>query len=132
MNVAGYVCWGVHSELDALYCYPGPPSETTPIPVCWTQASGWWLIDTVESFNGVPGAGQGNYYQWFSSFAFGTTNYLNTPVGAVTNTDEPGLGSELPEPYLRLWAAGRNFGICAWASRQTQYFQAVGDPFVTR
>jgi len=34
--------------------------------------------------------------------------------------------------YFRLWAGGKSFAICAWSSRGTPYFQALGDPFVTR
>jgi hypothetical protein len=72
---------------------------------------------------------------WFYQQAFGSLNYENTPVGAVTHTDEPSLdGVNLPKIYLGLWAAGKNAAICGWAARQTQtpHFQAVGDPFVTR
>jgi hypothetical protein len=45
--------------------------------------------------------------------------------------DSPG-SRDLPYPYLGLWATGKNFAICAWNARITPYFQAVGDPFVTR
>ena len=60
-------------------------------------------------------------------------NYENTPVGAVIRTDEPSFpGINRPNTHLGLWAAGKNAAICAWAARVTTYFQAVGDPFVTR
>src|SRR5271169_2619294 len=91
--------------------------------------SSWWIIETIESFNGqrVPYSLQGNFIQWFSSIAFGGTNYSNTPVGAVTHTEEPGSpeACENSAIYFGLWAAGKNFAICAWNSRQTPYFQAV-------
>jgi len=75
----------------------------------------------------------GNFIQWFSSNAFGGTNYSNTPVGAVTHVEEPfSPGVENSQIYFGLWAAGKNFAICAWNSRRTPYFQAVGDPFVRR
>jgi len=50
------------------------------------------------------------------------------PIAAVTHVDEPG------EPLLDfgLWAAGKNFAICAWNSKLTPEFQAVGDPLVKR
>ena len=130
-NVAGYASWGAHSALGNLYPYPGPPYPANPVPVAWGGASGWWLIDTFESYNGMPGAGQGNYWEWFFSAAFGSTNYENTPVGAMTSTDEPDT-VVVPYPYFNLWVAGKNFAICAWNARQTRHFQAVGDPFVTR
>ena len=79
------------------------------------------------------GSGQAFFLQWFSQHAFGGTNYENTPVGAVTHTDEPTLGGlNDASSYFGLWAAGKNFAICAWNSRKTQYFQAVGDPLVKK
>ncbi len=62
-------------------------------------------------------------------------NYECVPVGAVTHCDEPGQGlSGVNDSaiYFGLWAAGKNFGIAAWASQKTERFQPVGDPFVTR
>ena len=86
----------------------------------------------MQRFDYESQAGQGGYWMWFSTNAFGSTNYENTPVGAVTNTDEP-LGATPPYPhYFNLWLAGKNFAICAWSARITPFFQAVGDPFVTR
>jgi len=125
-NVAGYISWGYHSSLGGTYAVDGT--------IQWSGDSGWWLIETVESFNGIRGGfGQGNFTQWFSSNAFAGTNYSNTPVGAVTHVEEPFLpGVENSATYFGLWASGRNFAICAWNSRNTPYFQAVGDPFVTR
>ena len=76
---------------------------------------------------------QGNFTQWFSAGAFGGTGYENTPVGAVTNTDEPGLPSaDVYARYFALWASGKCFAICAWNAKGTAYFQAVGDPFVSK
>ena len=90
------------------------------------------MIETVESFNGWRSWGQGNFIQWFCAVAFGGTNYENTPVAAVSNTDEPYGAGNVPGQYFGLWAAGKNFAICAWNSRGTDRFQAVGDPFVRR
>ena len=100
----------------------------------WGGNSGWWIIETVESFNGQPcGGGMSNFYMWFSTSAFGGANYSNTPVGAVTYVDEPGRpGVNDASLYFGLWEAGKNFGICAWYSARTSSFQAVGDPFVAK
>jgi hypothetical protein len=76
--------------------------------------------------------GQGNFTQWFAQRAFGGTNYENTPVAAVSHTDEPNLGVNDPAIYFGLWASGKIFAICAWNSRYTEMFQAVGDPFVRK
>lgn len=83
--------------------------------------SGWWLIETIESFNGQRYvAGYSNYIKWFSGNAFGGISYSNTPIGAVAHTDEPSLpGVEDSHTYFGSWAAGKNFGICAWNSRRT-------------
>ncbi|HEV2331297.1 MAG TPA: hypothetical protein VGY56_21145 [Verrucomicrobiae bacterium] len=106
-NVAGYFCWGEHSSLDDNYPTNGF--------VQWSGNSGWWIIQTMESFNGQRGGcAQGDFVQWFSSSAFGGTNYSDTPVGAVSHVEEPQLsGVENPAVYFGLWAAGKNFGICA-------------------
>jgi hypothetical protein len=131
-SVAGYASWGAHSALGNEYPLSYSSDGLSEL-VKWRGNSGWWLIDTFESFNGQPDAGQGDYWQWFSTNAFGSTSYENTPVGAITHTDEPNLSYvNLPYPYLGLWVAGKNFAICAWNTRRTPYFQAVGDPFVTR
>jgi hypothetical protein len=104
-----------------------------PFYVSWQGDSGWWIIETIESYNGQPwGGGMSNFYLWFSSGAFGGTNYSNTPVGAVTHVDEPNGGWNDPYVYFGLWQAGKNFGMCAWNSQRTAYFQAVGDPLVSK
>ena len=117
--------WGGHSSLTNEYPRNGA--------VVWHGNSSWWIIETIESFNGTRSTGSGNFTQWFSEIAFGGTNYQNTPVGAVSHTDEPGLGYiNDGSIYFSLWAAGKSFAISAWRSRQTIFFQAVGDPFVTK
>jgi alpha-tubulin suppressor-like RCC1 family protein len=127
-NLAGYMSWGSHSSLGNEYARNGTNA--------WGANSGWWIIETAESFNGWRDTGQGNFTQWFSNNGFGgsaNTHYENTPVGAVTHTDEPNLPFINDGPvYFGLWASGKNFAICAWNSRRTHLFQAVGDPFVRR
>lgn len=125
VNVAGYFCWGAHSTLGSNY----------PLGyVNWTGNNAWWIIETAESFNGQRyESHQCNYIKWFSPNAFGGTNYSNTPNGAVSNTDEPNeSGLNNPSVYFGLWAYGKNFAICAWVSRNTPYFQAVGDPLIVQ
>jgi hypothetical protein len=73
-NVAGYLSWGAHSSLGNDYAINGY--------VSWSGNSSWYLMQTIESFNGQRQTGQGNFTEWFSSNAFGGTNYSNTPVGA--------------------------------------------------
>jgi alpha-tubulin suppressor-like RCC1 family protein len=122
-NVAGYFCHGIYS---AIY-------KDFPAKVKWAGSSSWWIIETVESYNGQPCAGQSDFYMWFSAAAFGGTNYSNMPVGAVTQVDEPGrIFVNDPYWYFGLWEAGKNFAICAWKSAMTPEFQAVGDPLVTK
>jgi hypothetical protein len=125
-NVAGYISQGAHSALGGNYALYGE--------VTWHGNSSWWIIETVESFNGLRfEASQGTFLKWFSSSAFGGVNYANTPIGAVTHVDEPARHYvNNAAVYFGLWEAGKNFSICAWASRQTPVFQAVGDPFVTK
>ena len=87
------------------------------------------------SFDGDRGEhdGQGNFLQWFSATAFGGTNYSSTPVAAVSYVDDPSSsGVNDAARYFGLWHAGKAHGACAWYSRRTDAFQAVGDPFVKR
>ena len=126
MSVPGYMCWGAHSSLGNGY-------PVTSSLVSWSGQSAWWIIETIESYNGWRDTGQGNFTQWFSATAFGGTSYSNTPVGAVSHTDEPYLQNiNDPSDYFRNWAIGKTFSIASWHSRKTPFFQAVGDPFVRR
>jgi hypothetical protein len=131
-NVAGYICWGGHSDWGTNMDDGNFPLDGN---VIWTGNSGWWIINTPESFNGQRDTGslQSNFLKWFSSTAFGGTNYSNTPVGACSNVEEPNLEtSGTVSTYFSRWASGENFGVCAWNARNTVYFQAIGDPFVSR
>ena len=123
-SVAGYFCWGFHSSLGSQYAINGE--------VQWTSNSGWWLIKTIESFNGQRAGGGGNFLMWFSSNAFGGTNYSNTPVGAISNVEEPGGVDNGDSIFLGLWVAGKDFGICAWNAVNSKYFQAIGDPLTAK
>jgi hypothetical protein len=82
--------------------------------------------------NRMSGSGPCDYWMWFYQQAFRSSNYENTPVAAITHTDEPHSSMNEPQIYFGLWAAGKNAAICAWATRMTPFFQEVGDPFVTR
>jgi hypothetical protein len=126
-NISAYMSWGQNGGLGPDYAINGT--------VKFQGNSSWYVIETVESDNGqvVQDTDQGNFIKWYSSNAFGGTNYSNTPIGAVSHVEEPGLpGVENSAIYFGLWAGGKNFAICAWNSRNTPYFQAVGDPFVTK
>jgi len=125
-NVAGYVTWGAHSTIGPDYAINGT--------VTWNGNSGWWIIATVESFNGLREYdAQGTFMKWFAPNAFGGSIYSNTPIGAVTHVDEPTTpGIEKMSIYFGLWASGKNFAVCAWNSRATPYFQAVGDPLIKK
>ena len=102
----------------------------------WSGNSAWWIIETVESYNGLHGPSDSNQAYiplWFAQSAFGGSNYSNTPIGAVSHVDEPGLaGISDAYAYFGLWEAGKQFAICAWNSKQTPQFQAVGDPLVRK
>jgi hypothetical protein len=137
-NVAGYCTWGANGGLAGGYATNGT--------ISFAGASTWYLIATVESYNGQRGTGQGNFLLWYSINAFEGTNYSNTPVGAITHVDEPDYWADNCYNYFGLWASGKSFAICAWAGQIGTYvslggfppgttdnwFQAVGDPFVTK
>ena len=128
VNVAGYLSWGAHGGISG--------DNTVSGAFTWNGNSGWWIINTLDSYNGhqvqLPGS-QESFTDWFSQTGFGGTDYSNTPVGAVTTVDEPGLSRKNDSSvYFGLWASGKNFGICAWNSVLSEYFQAVGDPLVVK
>jgi Regulator of chromosome condensation (RCC1) repeat len=61
-NVAGYISWGAHSSLGGFYAVSGTNG------VYWNGNSGWWVVQTVESFNGQRQFPEMGYFiQWFSS-----------------------------------------------------------------
>ena len=118
--------WGANAQQSPNYALDGS--------VVFTNNSRWYIIETIESLNGQRcESGQGNFLKWFSSNAFGGTNYPNTPIGAVSHVEEPFIvGVSDSSRYFGLWVQNKNFAICAWNSRITAFFQAVGDPFVMR
>jgi len=123
-NVLGFFFWGVYSGRERTYAIDGN--------IRFSGNSNRYLIQTVESFNGRRNSFQGNFTDWFSSNAFGGTNYSNTPVGAVAHVEEPLIAAINSTYYFRCWEEGQPFAECAWASKQTPYFMAVGDPLVTK
>ena len=123
-NVSGYLTWGANGGLGARYPVDGK--------VKFFGKSSWYLINTVESFNGRRVVEQGNFVRWFSQNAFGGTHYQNTPVGAVTNVEEPYLHGVSSEHFFMMWELGFLFIESAWTARRTPYFMAVGDPLIKK
>lgn len=130
-NVAGFYTWGVHSG-DG---YGGGHGPDYPFVLKFSGNSGWYLIDTSESFNGQRnGAGgmQGHYTQWFSKNAFGGSDYENTPIGAVGYVQEPDGEQVSLSGYFGCWNAGAPFAVCANGKYNSIYTVAYGDPWVVR
>ena len=128
INVAGFFSWGLHG-----YWGDTNGGYATNGTIQFTGNSGWYVIETGESFNGQRITGQGNFLSWYASNAFGGTNYSNTPVGAVSEVDEPteaGLANS--QIYFGLWASGKSFAVSAWNAARTPAFQAVGDPLTKK
>jgi hypothetical protein len=123
-DVLGYESWGVNGGMPSTY-----PNDRT---VVFTGKSNWYLVKTVESWNGIIASGQGNFEQWFSSTTGGGWHYARTPVGMACHTDEPFVSGIEGSMYMCNWEAGLLFSECAWSSRRTKFFMAVGDPLVKR
>lgn len=123
-NVLGYESWGSNGGMPLTY-----PNDRT---VVFTGKSNWYLVKTVESWNGIVGSGQGNFEQWFSGTTGGGWHYTRTPIGMVCHTDEPLVSGVEGSMYMCNWEAGLLFSDCAWSSRRTKFFMAVGDPLVKR
>lgn len=130
-DVGGYMTFGANGQIGMDYAIDGK--------IKFSGKSGWYILQTIESWNGQRfntgwpgGTGQGSFVDWFAQNAFGRTNYENTPIGAVSHTSEPTGDGVNSEDYFRLWERGYPFIEAAWASRNTKYFMATGDPFVTK
>ena len=136
-NVAGYYTggWdsatGCHGTNDG-YCFVDGS-------VRFFGNSGWFIMSTIDSFNGQRVTFQAGYLTWFATNAFGGTNYSNTPVGAVTTVNEPRLqGKPSSAVYYGEWSAGKSFALSAWDAQiegngiPVVYFHAVGDPFIRK
>jgi len=136
-NVAGYYTCGVDCN-DSFSA-----GTATNGVIHFFGNSGWYIMSTVDSFNGeriaLSNTNQWSYLTWFASDAFGGANYLCTPVGAVVHVDEPfPTGEEYRYIYFGDWAAGRSFVLCAWDSLLGNPFglcvecAVVGDPFTMK
>ncbi|MBI5383104.1 MAG: hypothetical protein HZA90_00300 [Verrucomicrobia bacterium] len=126
-NLAGYLSWGHYGWL-APYTFNGN--------VRFYDNAEWYIMGTIESFNGILAdffAHHGDYGEWFSPGAFYRTNYEGTPVGAVCYVWEPNANAVDSGVYLGLWARSKNFITCAWlSSRVPEVTLVVGDPFVRK
>jgi hypothetical protein len=133
-NVAGYYTGGNDSGLGIGYSLRAVEQGANPVPqVQFHGASGWYVMESIDSYDGRGGLYGCSYGGWFSPNAFGGSNYSNTPVGAVSTVDEPFLaGKNNTYIFFSLWQTGKNFAICAWNSENSPYFQAVGDPFLVK
>lgn len=124
-DVKGFMTWGANGYLGPDYANNGYFK--------FSGNSGWYILQTIESWNGqryTVNSGQSTFLKWFSSDAFGGTNYENTPIGAVVHVEEPGLGGVNSPQYFSLWEQGYPFADTAWGSRVTPFFMAIGDPLV--
>ncbi len=128
-NVKGYMSWGAHASLGDAYANDGS--------IKFSGNSGWYIIQTIESYNGVRFYNdcgltcQGSFVDWFAANAFGGTNYENTPIGAVVHVQEPGRAGVNTEKYFGLWERGYLFAEAAWASGNTPQLMVIGDPLIT-
>ena len=123
-DVTGYESWGVNGGMSSTY-----PNNRS---LFFTGKSNWYLVKTFESYNGIIGSDHGNFEQWFSPTTGGGWHYSRTPIGMACHTDEPSIGGVEGSMYMCNWEAGLLFSECAWSSRKTKYFMAVGDPLVKR
>ena len=86
-HVAGFVSWGAYAA------GAGSESFTNGTSLHFYGNSGWWIIETAESFNGrwEYDGGQNIFHEWFVKTTVGSTNYENAAIGAVSHTAEPDL-----------------------------------------
>ncbi len=127
-NVSGYFGHGVWQGRSPTYPINGE--------LRFVGESDWFVIQTAESYNGTLNPCgtqcQGNFKLWFSATAFGGTNYLHTPVGAVGHSAEPGVGGPGNSDFFGMWERGWTFAEAAWISRNHGVDVAFGDPLVQK
>lgn len=123
-DVAGLITWGVNGSRGAGYAKDGN--------LRFTGKSDWFLIQTVESFNGMRDTTHGNYISWFSKNAFGGSDYDKTPAAAIAHVDEPGVNGLNTSYYFPCWNQGNLFIDCAWFSRASPMMEAIGDPWIRK
>ena len=132
-DVTGYETWGTNGGMTTSALPSGGyPNDGS---IVFSGKSNWFLVKTIESYNGMQGGGpnsQGCFEKFFYSTAFGGTSYSNTPVGFAGHTDEPTISGVEAESYLINWDLGLLACECAWGSRCTPYFAFWGDPLVKR
>lgn len=125
-NVAGYFTGGWDGGT-------GDPSLFIDGTVRFFGNSGWYIMSTVDSFNGQRVTFQAGFLTWFAQGAFQGTSYSNTPAGGVIHLDEPYAAVEDHGVYFGGWAAGRLFALSAWDSiLGKKECGVVGDPFITK
>jgi hypothetical protein len=137
-NVAGYWSPGFDGGISG---YSNYNSFTTNGNIkCYGQ-NNWFIMATVDSYNGQRQSYQAGFLTWFTTNAFLGTNYSNIPIGAISHVDEPLELADDTYDYYRDWALGKMFIICAWAGQRGTYsinpnsdiwFQAIGDPFIAK
>lgn len=125
-NVSGFFSWGTHAGFAAEYATNGQ--------IVFTGNSDWYVIITVESFNGWRAMGsQGNITRWYSSNSFGGTgSYEHTPAGAASHLVEPYATGANNGYYFAMWEKGYLQGEGVWSSRMTPYMMNVGDPLIVK
>ena len=100
--------------------------------VTFSGDSGWFLLSTVESYNGQYGSSHGDPTEFFAATGFGGTAYANTPAFFVGHTEEPYLPGINDKWYEYMWASGMLAIEAAWQSKNVPVMIAVGDPLVKR
>lgn len=127
-DVLGFFSWGANAGRGQWY------SLGFGKPITFSGNSGWYIIQTAESYNGqlTGNLWQGKFSHWFSKTAFGGSNYENTPVGAVAHVDEPTLAGINHPIYFGCWDKGNLFIDCAWMSKSAVHTIVIGDPWVRK
>lgn len=124
-DVLGFMTWGMHAGRGQNYA--------TDRQFVFSGNSNWYIIDTLESYNGMRNNGsQSRYIDWFLSNSFGGTNYSATPAGAVVSVAEPYLVGKNSPKFFTCWDQGGLFADCAWQSKRSKMTMAVGDPWVVK
>ncbi len=124
-DVAGFVTWGANGGREPTYSGDGS--------IKFSGNSSWWVLNTIESFNGQQRvAWQGSYERWFAKNAFGSVNYENTPVAATAHTTEPSLLGVADASLYACWESGKLWIDCAASATRTPSYLNLGDPYISR
>lgn len=129
--VKGLVTWGSHSDEVPLPMSQGQWMSGGANGLRFAGLSNWYLLTTVESYNGRRGTSFNGIAYCFKADVFGGSAYQFTPAGFVASTEEQTVNGVPYQNLFAHWDRGWGLNEVSWANRTTDHFVVYGYPFVS-